>query len=67
MDKEHRGGVETVSYVFQFITDSTFMNMFSPGFCNRGVHLECTEYLRHNLMRFVIQVIILVALVVYDL
>ena len=30
-----------------------------------GTFLECTEYLRHNLMCFIIQVIILVALVVY--
>ena len=31
-----------------------------------GYILECTEYLHHNLMRFVNQVIILVALVVYN-
>ena len=31
-----------------------------------GYILECTEYLRHNLICFVIQVIILVLLVVYN-
>ena len=37
------------------------------NFAIGGYILECTEYLHHNLMCFVIQVIILVALVFYNL
>ena len=40
--------------------------MHVQDFARWGYILECIEYLRHNLMCFVIQVIILVALVVYQ-
>ena len=44
----------------------TYMQCSLQDFAMGGYILECTEYLHHNLMCFVIQVIILVALVVHN-
>ena len=50
----------------EYLTGCSFTQCSLQDFAIGGYILECTEYLHHNLMCFVIQVV-LVALVVYNL